>query len=534
MSRSWTLLLLSMLVLQLPACRNSGPVPDDHSHETGGEDHAHAGEEAESWSVTAWSEHYELFAETDPLIAGREAPSHAHFTWLPDFSALDEGSVTGILRAEDGGEETFPTPKPLRAGIFQVVFKPSREGTYALVFRVQAKGRTEDIAAGRVRVGNATSPGGLVELPPGAPEEESAAGEPIGFLKEQQWRPEFGTDWAREDTVRQGLRAPARVRAAAGGEVTITAPVDGVVTAGRWPHAGMEVSRGARLFTLSPRVAAERSLAGLRAGVTELETELEVAQARLGRLRELLQVQATSQREVEEAEARVASLTARLEAARRDRAAASAVRGGGSAGPESFRIPAPIAGRVAEVAVSPGQFVAAGTPLGRVVRPSPVWLELALQPDQAGALFETPAGLYVRRWTGEEPFPIPGVELRLVSRGPEVDPATGTVPVILEVRRSVDVLRLGSRVEAEVLLSREIRGMVVPETALVDDAGVEVIYVQLGGESFERREVTVEARQGPLAVVRGIAAGERIVTRGGNAIRRSELLGSGAVEGHVH
>ncbi|HSF44212.1 MAG TPA: efflux RND transporter periplasmic adaptor subunit, partial [Thermoanaerobaculia bacterium] len=77
-------------------------------------------------------------------------------------------------------------------------------------------------------------------------------------------------------------------------------------------------------------------------------------------------------------------------------------------------------------------------------------------------------------------------------------------------------------------------GIVIPAAALVDDGGVEVVYVQLGGEGFERREVEIEARQGALVLVRGIVPGERVVTQGGNAIRRSELLGSGAVEGHVH
>jgi membrane fusion protein, heavy metal efflux system len=306
------------------------------------------------------------------------------------------------------------------------------------------------------------------------------------------------------------------------------------VTAARWPHPGLDVGRGSPLFVLTPRVAADQSLAGLRADVTELEAELETARARLARLQELLAVEATSKRDVEEAETRVKTLSARLSAARGERAAASAIRGGGAGGPESFRIASPIAGRVAEVAVSPGQFVSAGASLGRVVRTSPVWIELALQPDQAGALSQPPAGLSVRRWAGEEPFPIPGEDVRLVSRAPEINASAGTVPVILEVRRSADLLRLGSRIEAEVVLPRDLSGIVIPSSSLVDDSGVEVVYVQLGGESFDRREIQIEARQGPLVLVRGIAAGERIVTKGGNAIRRSSLLGSGAVEGHVH
>ena len=530
MSRSLTLLLLIAVLFALPACRNAKPAAE------GGSSQADAKKESEpeSWSVTAWGGHYELFAETEPMIAGREALSHAHLTYLSDFSALNEGSVAGILRSPDGREETFLAPKPSRPGIFNVVFKPAQEGAYDLIFRVRNGKASEDVAAGRVNVGSAAAPGGLVEPPASGPGEKASTGQPVSFLKEQQWRTEFATALAQEGTVKQGLRAPGIVRPAAGGEVTLTAPADGVVTSARWPHAGIDVGRGAPLFVLTPRISADTSLAELRADVTELEGELGTARARLNRLRDLLALEATSRRDVEDAETRVKSLSARLDAARQGRAAASAVRGGGTAGPESFRITSPIAGRIAEVTVSPGQFVAAGAPLGRVVRTSPVWLELALQPEQAGVFSQTPAGLSIRRWAGEEPFSVPSEDLRLVSRAPEIRAGTGTVPVVVEIRRGVDLLRLGSRVEAEVLLPRELAGIVIPASSLVDDSGVEVVYVQLEGESFDRREVQVEARQGGLALVRGLAAGERIVTRGGNAIRRSSLLGSGAIEGHVH
>ena len=515
--------LVPIVLLLVPGCRGSDP----------GQAAQPSGEQAESWSVTAWSEHYELFAETDPLIAGQEAPSHAHFTYLPDFSALNEGSVTGILRGPDGRQQTFLAPQAIRPGIFNVVFKPESEGTFALVFRVENGKASEEIAAGQVRVGTDAAPGGLAEPPAGAPNEQATAGQPIGFLKEQQWRTQFATAWASERSIRQTLRAPGKVLPVAGGETTLTAPVDGVISAARWPHPGQNVGRGTPLFVLTPRVAGDRSLAELEADITQLEADLKPAEVRLNRLRELLAVEAASRREVEEAEAQVEGLSARLDAARRGRATASALRGGGGS-PESFRILAPIAGRVAEVTVSPGQFVGAGASLGRVVAVSPVWVELALQPDQAGALVEDLAGLYIRRWDQEEPFLVPPQELLLVSHAPEVDPGTGTVPVIVEVRRSVDLLRLGSRVEVEILLPQELSGVVVPASALVDDSGVEVVYVQLGGESFDRREVEIVARQGPSVLVRGIASGERIVTVGGNAIRRRSLLGSGAIEGHVH
>jgi len=121
-----------------------------------------------------------------------------------------------------------------------------------------------------------------------------------------------------------------------------------------------------------------------------------------------------------------------------------------------------------------------------------------------------------------------------VSRAPEVDPRTATVAAIFEVRQTAAELPFGTAVDAEITLPGRETGIVIPAAALVDDGGVTVAYVQLEGESFARREVRPRGRQGDAVAVEGLQAGERLVTRGGQAIRRAALLSTGAPEGHVH
>jgi hypothetical protein len=93
---------------------------------------------------------------------------------------------------------------------------------------------------------------------------------------------------------------------------------------------------------------------------------------------------------------------------------------------------------------------------------------------------------------------------------------------------------LGATLQAEVLFLREREGIVVPATAVVDDGGAAVVYLQLSGERFARQEVEVVARQGDRALVDGLVPGQRLVARGGEAIRRASLMSAGAIEGHVH
>jgi membrane fusion protein, heavy metal efflux system len=490
-------------------------------------------EEPEPWAVTAWGEHFEVFPETEPLIAGKVARSHTHVTLLEDFSPMREGTVVAVLRDAAKKEEAF-AGKFKRDGIYELEIQPLRQGEFDLSFRIETPKHHEEVAAGRVNVGDAAKPGGLIEPPaiPGGPRATEEAGA-IPFLKEQQWRTEFGTAWVREGTLRNTAIGPARVRPAAGGEVVLTAPVDSVVSAADWPYAGRAVAAGDAIFRLIPHTSTTRSLSELEAEVRTVEAEAAVAESRLVRLEGLLSVEAVSRADVEKARATVQGLDARREAARKDLTAARAARSG-TASADTLTVKAPWAGRIAEISVSPGQSVSAGTPLGRLVKPAPVWIDVALRPEDARALGSRAEGIYLRDPARPEPISIGADEVRLVSRSPEVDAQTGTISVLFEIRRGVGELPFGTTIEAEIVLPEEKKGIVIPASALLDDAGVAVVYVQLEGESFARREVRLQARQGALLLVDGVQPGERLVTRGGAAIRRAALLSTGAPEGHVH
>ena len=264
---------------------------------------------------------------------------------------------------------------------------------------------------------------------------------------------------------------------------------------------------------LTSRAAPGRSL-------VDLEAESRLATARLQRLEELLQVEAVSSAAVEEARARAATLRSEL----------NAVRGGGG---RRVSVRAPFSGRIAEVFVVPGQAVEAGAALARVVRTKPVWIEVALRPEASGLLAQGPIGLVIQPSGGLEPITLTSGQVRLVSRAPEIDRTTGTVKAIFETSADVP-LRIGAAVEAEVLLPQQRLGVVVPSSAVVDDSGVPIVYVQTDGESFLRQEVRIVARQGTRVLVEGVLPADRYVTVGAAAIRRAAQLGSGPIEGHAH
>ena len=471
MTRFTAVAVAVMTAVALGACRP--PAPEE--------------EAPEGWSLTAWGETFEIFAEVGPLVVGEPAVSHTHVTVLGDFSPLRQGSVSVVLRGPGAADELFRQDNKTRDGIYPIEIKPRREGELDLFFIVDAPSGREQISGGRVRVGGRAAPGGRLESGAARPAEEG-----VRFLKEQQWRTPFATAWAREGTMAITLHGPARVRPAGGGETVLTASMDAVVLPRPWPFRGQSLGAGVAVFQLTPQVTGMRSEAELDADVRALAADVETARSRSERLRKLVELEAVSQAELERAEGTRTSGEARLSAARRDLATARAARSGGGGG-ASFAVRAPWAAQVAEVSVSPGQAVSAGTPLARLVKPSPVWIEVALTPGDAARLRAgTPVqSLFLRRAGESAPVVVPGGSVRFISRAPEVDARTAAVTAIFEVRESAAEFPFGTAAEAEIALPGEQSAVIVPTGALVDDGGVTVAYVQLDGESFARREVSV-------------------------------------------
>ena len=454
------------------------------------------GDAMESWSVTAWGDRFEVFPEVDALVVGRAAVAHTHVTRLSDFAPVVEARVEIVL-VGPSGEQVFGADQADRAGIFAIEVSPAATGEADVLFRIHDSEGTEEIRGGRVRIGTAESPGSVLHAP--APRGGSDGGEPLSFLKEQQWKSAFGTAWVREDRLAQSVSGLATIRPPAGGESTVTSPMNGVVQppegSGRWPFVGLRVDRGATLFRVVPMVAPERSLAALEAELSTLTTELGTARARFARLQELLALDATSEREVEEARDRVETLGARHEAASRDLEAARSAREGGPSG-RSLRLRAPFAGEIAGVHTTPGSTVSAGDALARLVRTDVVWVEVAVPPNGArrlasqgvrGLVLDDPENGSMRVEDG----------LSLVSIAPELSPRTGTVTVLLEAPSSMG-FALGSTVAALVAASGY-------STLLVEREKMPRFHVgeSLMPEGFETELPQLEQMADLIAYLRG-------------------------------
>jgi membrane fusion protein, heavy metal efflux system len=87
----------------------------------------------------------------------------------------------------------------------------------------------------------------------------------------------------------------------------------------------------------------------------------------------------------------------------------------------------------------------------------------------------------------------------------------------------------------EIWSGKSEQALAVPSSAIVDEGGQSVVFVQRGGESFERRVVAIGIRDGDqVEIFSGLKPAERVVTRGAYLVRLSGASPKAAGEGHVH
>jgi cobalt-zinc-cadmium efflux system membrane fusion protein len=497
---------------------------EEHGHD---HDQGHATKDPRpALSFTHWTDQTELFMELRALVVGQDSACAAHVTKVEPFAALASGSVTVLLRGSSG-EERFESSAPSQPGIFRPVARPAASGQRRLIVEVRSEGLTSQHDLGDVTVYST-----IEAAREAIPEEPEIPGR-ITFLKEQQWPIELGTVIAQERPLRQMLRVPGTIRARSDGDVVVTAPAAGRVATngGEFPRLGARVAVGDLLGRLAPRLEAA-DLASLELAVTSAQLEVRFAEREKVRLEGLRGEGAVPERRVEDAahvaeESRAALATAqkRLEQFRRVQRTA-----GGNEG--SVQLRAPLSGSVTEIQTAPGAFVEAGAPLFRVTDVTQLWLEARVPESDAGQLASIRGASLVLEGS-DDALELPADSL--VGRGHLVDPVSRTLPVLFAVDNSSGRFAVGAFARAFLVQGEERRVLTVPESSLVDDGGITVAFVQVAGEAFERRVVRVGARdRGSVEVLAGIAAGERVVSRGAWSVKLAASSGAIPAHGHSH
>jgi membrane fusion protein, heavy metal efflux system len=462
-------------------------------------------------AITLWTDSTELFMEHPALIVGAPEKFAVHLTDVTDFSPLRSGRLTMSFQPQDGGTPLVVVQETPRApGIYGPSPSFTRPGIYDLTLRIESpQARDEIRVPGLVVYATADA----------APRESGESDGGIAFLKEQQWKTQgFRMAEATEANVSGSFDAVGVLEAAPGRLAHVMAPLAGLLDAtglSGAPVPGQRVSRGQVLARLTPSLSE-----GGGAAYAEARAALREAIDEHERAKRLLAVEAIPERRLHEAEIR-------LQAARE---ALAGYAGGALDGAGRVVVRAPLAGVIGERSATPGSRVDAGAALFTVVDPSVLWLRVnvpAAQSGDAGGLASAefvPEG-GTRRYRAT----------RTISVGSLIDSVSRTIPARFEVTNRDGALKVGATARVTVLTGRRERGVTVPASAILDEDGRAIIYVQLSGERFEKRSVTLGGREGDRVLVRsGVQAGEHVVDGAAYQVRLASLSTAVPAEGHAH
>lgn len=475
-------------------------------------------------SATNWTAKTELFMEHPPLVAGQTSRFAIHLTRLDNFKAVAKGKVEVQLVKDGSPPETFSTDAPSRPGIFGVSVKPSSAASYKLLVCLTSAELSDvhefsgvTVSANAVGAPHGDGP----ELPDLVP-----------FLKEQQWTLDFATAVVENRDLRTSIRVPAEVTPRSGGEADVTVPFNGQLVSSRLPIIGEGVSQGQVLASLLPPTSTPSDVSSLELTKSESSLALQLARRDRERAERLVNSGAAPAKRLDEARTMEATAEARLKAAESRLAQFDSSRTADSnaAGSKLFALRAPISGVIQQAVAAPGANVKAGDTLFKIVDVNRVYVS-AIVPES-----ELPL---IRNLSGAE-LEVPGIEQprrlsRLISVGRVVNPQSRTFPVIYEVDNGDRRIAINQNVHIRLLTKGSGLGVALPESAIIDDGGRLIVFVQISGESFQRRAVRLGVREGGyVQALDGVKLGERVVSKGAHLIRLSAMSSQVPAHGHVH
>ena len=502
-----TATLMAGLLLMISACHT-------HDHDHDHHDHGDHAEEPDPLSYTYWSENSELFVEFPPLVIDVESRLAVHFTHMKNFKPVTAGKVTISLRQNNLDLEKDLLDQPSAPGIYNIGITPKMDGKFHLAIVIDTESFSDSFLIKDVPV----YPTAAVALAAHPHQEE---GDEVSFLKEQAWKLDFATEAASQKTIHEVIHTSGEFETAKGEEKIVSAKSSGIVSyKSKNLQEGRDVRSGETLFSISSK--------GLMQ--SDMEGKFQIAKARLdkttvdfGRAENLLKDQIIGQKEYEKrkmeftiAEAEYNTLTNNY---------------GSSANTQS--VAASMTGIVKNILVSDGEFVNEGTPLVELTSNRRLLLHAEVSQKHLPELRNLQTANFKTPYLPEVES-IKNYNGKLVSYGKMLDGGSAFIPVFFELDNKGALLP-GSFVEL-FLLTKPIQNTVVlPKSALMQDYNQHYVYIQIEGETFEKRPIELGIDDGQnIQILSGLKVGDRVVTKGAYQIKMASMATSVPAHGHAH
>jgi membrane fusion protein, heavy metal efflux system len=292
------------------------------------------------------------------------------------------------------------------------------------------------------------------------------------------------------------------------------------ITAGPGKH----VNKGEQLAVLQ-----STEIGKARSESITAQARLQLAQQTLERKKRLAGERIVAQRDVQEAEAAVASAEADVRASRSTLQALDATDNASDNSQLSLR--APISGMVIERTALLGQLAEPAQPLFKIADLSTVWLNVHA--------FERDAVRLQSGKTARVTLPaLPGqtFQARVTLIGKQVDAASRTIPVRIAITNRSGVLRPGMSATAWVPLGESSQQIItVPAASVQRIENQWYVFIPKSDDTFELRQVgRGRDLEGEIEIVSGLKSGETVVVDGAFLLKAEAERSRGEGKEHEH
>lgn len=496
---------LMLLLLVISSCGNK--TKEEHEH-----DHPHEAGGLESLAFTLYSDKTELFVEFKPLVVGTASKFAAHFTVLGEnFTSLDAGKVTlSLIVGEDGIRTVADSSSS--PGIFRLALSPKKTGVGKLIFDIETKDYTDRIIIENVMV-YADEKEAMENLP------KEEGGDNITYLKEQAWKVEFANMPVVRSTFNAIIKTNGQLLPAAGDETIVTANTSGIVFySGGNLAIGSEVNPGAKMFTIS---GSDLTQGNADTQFKQVKVKFDKAKKDFERAEDLVKDKIISEKEFLQSKADFESTQAEY---------LSISKNYSSSGQS---ISSASGGFIKNILVTEGQFVESGAPLAIISKNERLLLQANVSQKYFGKLSSISSANF-KSIEQNTIYSTEDLNGRLISFGKSASTNSPFIPITFEIDNSGNLIP-GSVMEVYLKSTSIPNALLAPVSSLIEEQGVFYVYVQTGGESFQKREVKIGESDGKnVQLLSGVSEGERVVTKGTYQIKLSTAAGTLPAHGHEH
>lgn len=314
-------------------------------------------------------------------------------------------------------------------------------------------------------------------------------------------------------TFHRVIRTNGQVMAAQGDECTIVATTSGVVNFNRQLTEGMSINKGESLLVISAGHLTDGD------PMEKAKVNFETAQKEYERMKRLVADRIVSAKEFEQAQQAYENARIAYEAT-----AAHHSEGG-------QRVVTPMAGAITQLQVKAGEYVTMGQPLATISQNRKLYLRADVAENHYASL-RTIHSANFRTAASRHTYTLDELNGRLISFGKAQGSRGNYLPITFEMEHRGDIIP-GSYAEIWLLSSPIEHAIVLPKTALTEEQGSFFVYLQVDEEGYKKQLVEVDGDNGThVRIVRGIHAGERVVTQGANQVRLAAT--SNAIPAHSH